>query len=296
MTVRRGPLYMIVAGGFFTVMVASVKVARADLGAVDIVLYRACVSTPVAFLLAAPSGLVVRRPALLLLRSLLGFGAMTCFFTAAGGLAIADLQLIGKLQPIGVAVLAPWLLGAGERSPTTLWIVLGGGLAGSVLLLGPDLAVGSLSGLWALAATGFSATAHLLVRRLGRTEAVSTQVFWFQLATLALAFLVVGARDGTLPSMPPAGLWAPLVVCGLATVAGQASMTKAYSLDRASTVAAASYLTPLFGVAADVLAFGSWPRAHAWLGGLLVMGSGLWLLFGDSRTAPDARRAGRARA
>lgn len=290
-TLRRGPLFMVVAGAFFTVMVTAVKVARAELGAFEIVLYRACISVPVTFLLALPAGLGVRRPGLLALRSALGFGAMACFFTAAKGLAIADLQLLGKLQPIWIALLAPWLLGAAERSSGALWLVLAGGLAGSALLLGPDLAVGSLWGLWALGATLFSAAAHLVVRRLGRTEAPRTQVFWFQLATLVAAFVVVVVDGGGVPSGPPRGLWAPLAVCGLATVGGQVFMTRAYALDRASTVAAASYLTPLFGVAADLLAFGAWPRAHAWLGGALVMGSGLWLLFGASGDAAPVRAA-----
>ena len=43
----------------------------------------------------------------MVVRCVLGFGAMTCFFTAAKGLSLADLSILAKLQPIVLAILAP---------------------------------------------------------------------------------------------------------------------------------------------------------------------------------------------
>lgn len=278
---RRGPLYMMLAGAFFTVMVAAAKVAREELLAIEVVFWRACISVPLAFAFArvGGSGLAVRNPRVLAMRSLLGFSAMVCFFTAAKGVTVADLSLIGKLQPIWVALMAPLLLGSAERSGRGLWGVIAGGLLGSALLIGPDLAVGSSYGLYALAATGFSAGAHVLVRLLGRTDAPSTQVFWFQLVTLGLALLAIVVTTGDLPRGPALPLWGPLALCGVGAALGQALMTRAYVLDGAARIAAASYATPLLGVAADALAFGVWPDLLGWVGGALVVGSGLWLLL-----------------
>jgi len=293
----RGPLYMMLAGAFFTVMVAAVKVARTELVAFEVVFWRACISVPVtlSLVLAGRTGLAVRNPGALLLRSVLGFGAMTCFFTAAKGVSIADLSLIGKLQPIWVALAAPLVLGATERSGRGLWLVITGGMIGSALLIGPELAVGAHFGLFALAATGFSAAAHLLVRLLGRTDAPATQVFWFQVATLILASAAIALVDGGLPDLPRVGLWAPLAVCGVSAAIGQAFMTRAYALDGAARIAAASYATPVLGVVADVVAFGVWPDVGGWVGGGLVVASGLWLLWSPApaagaRGAPMSRR------
>ena len=47
---------------------------------------------------------------LLATRIVVGFAAMTCFFTAAHGLAVADMSLIGRLQPLLIALLAPLFL------------------------------------------------------------------------------------------------------------------------------------------------------------------------------------------
>ena len=57
-------------------------------------------------------------------------------------------------------------------------------------------------------------------------------------------------------------------------------MTVAYSKDRAAPVAAAAYVAPVFGFAIDFFAFGVAPRMQALAGGVLVVGAGLYLVFG----------------
>ena len=56
-------------------------------------------------------------------------------------------------------------------------------------------------------------------------------------------------------------------------------MTRAYQLDKASTVAAASYAGPLFAVVGDILFFAAWPDAWALGGGALIVLAGAWLVF-----------------
>src|SRR5690606_5595330 len=150
---------------------------RVELTSLEIVFWRSTVAVPLALVLALPVGLRSGSARLLALRSLLGFVTMVGYFTAAGGLPLADLTLITKLQPVIVAVLAPLLLGAGERSGRRIALVLLLGLLGCGLIVGPELGGGGWYGAVALFAAVTSAGAHPCVRRRGPTDHPYAQVF-----------------------------------------------------------------------------------------------------------------------
>ena len=70
---------MLIATLLFTVMVGLVKVARAEMSAVELVFWRGLVSVPIALWMARKVGIgIVNRP-LMGLRIVLGFGAMMGF-------------------------------------------------------------------------------------------------------------------------------------------------------------------------------------------------------------------------
>ncbi|RZO66443.1 MAG: DMT family transporter [Sandaracinaceae bacterium] len=282
---RRGPLFMILAGLLFTVMLGLVKVAREELSALEVVCWRSVTALPLSFVLARRAGIAVKSRRTLLVRCVLGFGAVFGFFTAAKGLTMAQLSLVSKLQPILIAVLAPLALGVSEKSDKSVWVVLGLGLAGSALLLSPDLSSGSIYGLLALFAAVSSAGAHVAVRALGKTDNPFALVFWFQLFLCVAAVAAFVATERTLLPLPPAHLWWTLVGVGVSTTLAQLAMTRAYQLDKASTVAAASYAGPLFAVVGDILFFAAWPDAWALGGGALIVLAGAWLVF-SPRQAP----------
>ncbi len=284
---KRGPLLMFGATAAFTVMVGAVKVARAELGPLEIILWRSAVSMPLALFLAMRVGLRFHNPRVLAFRVLFGFAAMLGFFTAAKGLALGDLAIIGRTQPILVALMAPLWLGRGERSTGLLWVLLVAGMAGCALIVGPELRVGSTYGLWALGAACCSAMAHLAVRRLGATDHPYVIVFALQAAVGVLALFGTLAIEGALPSWPPSHLVGPLVLTGVMAIVGQLCLTHAYKIEKASTVAAASYAAPVFGMIADLLVWGALPSGWAIAGGLLVVGAGLVLVFGPATNVAD---------
>ena len=290
-TVYRGPLFMILASLSFSLMVACVKLVRAELEPLQVVFWRAAISTPLLLIpvLRGPGFRLGRRKAFAS-RLLFGFIAMTCFYTAAKGLALVDLSLISRLQPILLAVLAPLVLGRDERAQPGVWVAAAVGFTGCALILGPTLAVGTLWGAWALGATFASACAHLSLRRVAAADAGLTIVFWFHLGMLVLAALGLGL-DGEVPALPGGWLLAPLLGLGLLATAGQLLMTKAYSLDRAPVVAAASYSAILFSLLLDLAVFQQLPTLAALAGGTLVVGSSLWLVVkgGRGKPPPESR-------
>ncbi len=288
---RSGLLAMTAAAALFTVMTAAVRASRQHLPTLDVMLWRAAFALPALLPFAWRAGLTVVSRRGILLRSLLGFGAMVCFFTAARGLSVADLTLVSKLQPIWVALLAPRALGASERAGGRLWFALAMGLLGSALIVGPELRLGNVYGLWALAATVISAAAHLTVRALGRTDAPEITAFGFQVVLLPLVLLARFLWEGSPFALPPASLWGPLLVVGTSSAAAQLLMSRAYALAPAALVAAASYSAPLFAFLADYLLFGETPRPEALLGGFLVVAAGPLLLSDamaiDRKSPPD---------
>ena len=285
--VRRGPLYMIFATLAFTVMVGVVKVAREEMSALELVCWRGATSICLTFFLARRVGFAVRRPGLMLSRILFGFGAMTCFFTAAKGLALADLALLSKLQPILVALLAPLVLGAGERGGWVVAVALVLGVSGTMLLLAPELALGSGFAWWALGGTALSAGAHLSVRALSASHRPETIVFWFQVGGSLLAALLLLGTMGRIP-VPPLHLWPYVIGCGVAATVGQVLMTRAYAEDPAPLVAAASYVGPLWALGGDLLVFGIVPDWSLLIGGALVLTAGGILLTAKSGAAAGA--------
>jgi len=255
--------------------------ARAELSTFEVVLWRCVTALPVAYLLVRRAGADLRpkNGRLLALRCGLGFAAMFCFFTSTYGLALADVSILFKLQPIFVAGLAPLFLGRAERpSPLVLVAVLLG-LGGCALIIGPGLAVGNVYGLWAVGAAALGAGAHVALRGLAPTDDPYAIVFWYQASSLLLALLGVTLSEGAAPALPPPHLWPWLAVVGVSASLGQVVMTHAYRIEKASTVAAASYVGPLWAMIGDLLVFGALPSGWALAGGALVVGAGLALVL-----------------
>lgn len=291
---RRAPLLMIVASLLLTVMVAAVKVARAELSTFDVMLWRCATALPLAWLFARTrgTGLTVGHRGWMAARALLGFAAMTCFFTSTYGLALADVSILFKLQPIFVVALAPLVLGRSERSGPLVLVVIALGLLGSGLIIGPGLAVGNVYGLWAVGAAILAAAAHVALRKLGETDPPAVIVFWYQAVCTVLAVAGIFVMTGAPPALPPLHLWPWLALTGITATAGQLVMSEAYRLERASVVAAASYVGPLWAMLGDLIVFGALPTRWALSGGALVIAAGLVLVFrapapvGDTSVPP----------
>ena len=282
----RGPILMVFASLAFTLMVACVKVARVELSALEVAAWRGLSAVPLACWWARKTSWKVTAKRLLATRIVVGFAAMTCFFTAAHGLAVADMSLIGRLQPLLIALLAPLFLGSAETSDRRLWALMALGFVGCAVLLGPGLAVGNLYGLWALAAIGFSTLAHITLRALGPHDDPKIVVFFFQLGVTILALTVTVFQNGNLPPIPGSHLWLPLFGVGVLATTGQLWMTQAYALASAARVSAASHTSPVWAILLDIVLFSLWPTPEMILGGVIVMVAVLGLTTVDQSSKP----------
>ena len=277
---------MILAALMLTIMVAMVKYARADLSALEVVFWRGLTSIPLGLLIARGANFRLHNPRLFAARTLLGFCAMLGYFAAAKELLVADISLIGKLQPILLVLIAPVFLGASERAGAYIWVLLIAGITGCALILAPGLAVGSVYGLYCLGATVLSAFAHVCIRALMRNDDASVVVFYFQVCVMFLAVAALLLTTGGLPAIPDLELLPYLAGIGITATLGQVLMTQAYKEDRAAVVAASRYAAPIWAVTDDIVVFGVMPSWHVFVGGTIIVTAGLILLLSRNHPPP----------
>lgn len=286
--VRWGPVLMLLAALSFTMMVACVKMVRTDLSPFDVVWWRGLVSVPLCAIAVPRGSWRIQNHRWFAVRVLFGFTAMVGYYTAAGGLPVANLTLINRLQPFAIAFLTPLFLGAAERPDARTWRLSLLGVAGCGVLLAPALDSSNTAGLFALLTVVTSGVSHTALRALGPTEHSATVVFWFQvLVTLGALVWVVG-RDGAFPAVPATHLLPWLFGVGLFATLGQSFLARAYQLDRAALVAAASHASPVFAFAVDYIVFAHTPDWTTLVGGGIVLVAALLLVLQPAPPPPAA--------
>lgn len=276
-----GVTLMLLASAAFAAMSACVKALGPGFPFAEAVLVRALLSLPVLVLLARTWGvpLRVRRPLLMLARSLLGFAGMLCYFFALQRGPLAIVTLLNRLQPLFVAALAPSVLG--ERTTRGTALVLLASLAGALLVMRPGSAHFDFPALVAALGAVVSALAHLAVRRLSATD---------DPLLIVIAFTAVDVLGGASLSVahfvrPTPHQWWLLVGTAAAAGLGQLLLTHAYRRDEASRVAAASYSSVVWALVIGYLLWQELPDRLALLGGAVIVGAGLALVLQRRATA-----------
>ena len=226
-------------------------------------------------------GLSSSVPGLHLLRGVAGVGAMYCFFFAIAHIPLAEAMLLKLTAPIFVPlVVFLWLR---EEVTAPVWLAIGIGFAGVVVILAPALGQGS-HGLSPVALIGLlggalAALAKVTVRRLSYSEPTSRIVFYFALIATAVSAVPLLWSWQT----PSAGAVAWLVLVAACATLGQLLLTTGLSLAPASRMAAFAYSSVIFAAGYGWLI---WHEALTWdlaAGSVLIAAAGL--LAGRRRRA-----------
>lgn len=243
------------------------------------------------------TALRTRHPFGHIARGLVGVSAMGLSFFALTRLPLPEAITLNYAQPLLVVVFSALFLH--ETIRVYRWSAVAVGLFGVVIVSWPNLtlftggdavesrqAVGMVA---ALAAAAISAVAMLLVRRLVQTERTSSIVLWFSLTASVMALVSV-------PFGWAALTWsqvALLVGAGICGGLGQVLMTESYRHAEASTVAPFEYTSLILGIAVGYLAFGDIPTLYTIVGGLIVIGAGLFIIWRERRLGLERGRARR---
>jgi drug/metabolite transporter (DMT)-like permease len=281
---------MVLAAFFFSAMSLLVKLVGLRLPSQEVVFVRALVSLTVAYALVrrARLGNWGKRKGLLVVRGMMGFAALSCFFYALIHLPLADATVIQYTNPVWTAWLGWWLLNEGlSRREAAL---SGAGLLGVLLIARPTLLFGGASRLEPLAvAVGmagalFSAAAYVSVRKLGRTEHPLMIVFYFTLVTVPASIPGL-LMHAVMPTAHELGL---LGGVGLSAVLGQLYLTRGLQREPAGRATAIGYVQIVFAATWGVLWFHEYPDAMSLAGAAMVLVS-VVVLARRRRASPGAR-------
>ena len=227
------------------------------------------------------------RPVSHVLRGLVGVSSMGLGFFALTRLPLPEWIAINYAQPLIVVVFSAVFLG--ETVRVFRWTAVAIGFVGVVIVSWPKLTLissgaelgqGEALGVMAvLAGAAISAVAMLLVRGLVRTEQSATIVFWFSITcTMAgLATLPFGWSPLT------AAQAATLIGTGLCGGVGQILMTESYRHADMSTIAPFEYTSMILGIAIGYLVFSEVPTIYTLVGGTVVVGAGLFIIWREQQ-------------
>jgi len=242
----------------------------------------------VLFLLKGPGLFRTPHPVLQITRGVLAAVSATLFIVGIRYIPLADAVAISFIAPFVVTVLSALVL----REPVGLrrWIAVTLGFAGTLIIIRPGTGVMHPAAFVIIFAATFFALRQIVSRKLAASDNVATTV-----AFTAVAALVV-------LSVPQPFVWAwpddtkqILLLISLAACAGigEFFVIKALEIALAVVVAPVQYLLLIFGTIYGYLVFDQFPDAATWIGALIIVATGLYML---NRERHDARMRRKARA
>ncbi len=282
---RAAVLWMIFGSFCFGSMNALVKWTTVHVDVWMIILVRSAVIAfaVAAFAVSRGISLRVNDPKTMFLRCAVGLTAMILYFTALGRIPIGQAVTLQYTAPLFVTLLSGKVL-AERVSPDVALLVITA-FAGIVLIVSPDLGSVEPDALLALGSGLFAALAYMYVRELRKTDSAASVVFWFAAASVA-GSVVQAAPD--LFSLDRQTM-AALIGIGIGAGGGQIGITLAYQKAKAAYVGAFSYLTVIVATFYGFTVFGETLSTADWIGGLLIIVSGIALVFmvpaGDEKTS-----------
>lgn len=273
MTISPGIRAMLLSAFAFSVMSPLVKVAGDRLSSVEIGLVRGVLTLGFSAWAVWRAGLSPwgHDRKWLVVRGLLGFAGLHCYFYGVTHLPLADATVIHLTNPLLVAIAAAIFLGDPLRRADLVGIGLG--LTGVVLVSRPSFLFGGgdrpldplALGIAVLGAI-IGASAYVVVRKLRATEHPLVVVLQFPLLTVPL----------TLPIVAPVWVWPTpwewlvMLGVGIFTQIGQVKMTEALHLEPAARATAVSYVQILFAMAFGVALFRETPTPWTIAGAVAI--------------------------
>jgi drug/metabolite transporter (DMT)-like permease len=274
----RGIGAMLIAAAVFAVMDATLKQLSPHYPPLQVASMRGWASLPFLLLPVICSGrwreLRPVRWYLHVLRGLLAVAMLCLFVFSLRSLSLADAYSITLCAPLLITALSVPLLR--EHVDGRRWLAIAVGLCGVLVILRPS--AGSAITFGALAAVGATicyALASILIRMAARSESTLSMSLSF-VAVVAVAAGVLAAPNWIAVREVD---WPVLALLGLTGALGQYFVIEAFRQAPASVVAPFDYTALLWGALIDWLIWSTVPGSQTYLGGGIVVASGLYLIY-----------------
>jgi drug/metabolite transporter (DMT)-like permease len=238
---------------------------------------------PLLVTMLGASALSAKRPWLNLLRGMLHGAASLLFFVAVKYMPLADVFAIYFVEPFMLAALSAIFLG--DRVDWRRWLAIAVGFGGAMIVIQPSFEIFGLKALLPVACAFLFALYLFMNRAIGEADSPLT------MQTMAgiggTVFMAVSLWTGSTlgnpdfaPSLPTSWLGLVLLLI-LGSISGYAHMlvVRAFRLAPLSLLAPFQYFEIISATVLGYALFGDFPNASKWLGILIIVGSGLFIIW-----------------
>jgi drug/metabolite transporter (DMT)-like permease len=216
-------------------------------------------------------GLRPARPLIQVIRGLTMAGATTMFVLGARSVDFADAIAILYAYPFLLVIIAVLFLG--ERANRVVWIGVGGGFVGVLLVMRPEFEQINIGNLYIFACAVIVSIQLALNRKLGNLSPPLITSFVGAFCAAAVLTPVVVANWVAVPD----DAWSYIALLIVSGAINQTLLVYAFAHADASTLAPFSYFEIVSAVAFGYLFFDTLPTSLSWLGILLIVFSGLYV-------------------
>jgi drug/metabolite transporter (DMT)-like permease len=170
----------------------------------------------------------------------------------------------------------------GEHVGWRRWLAICVGLVGVITMLHPTasslVSLGAVAAFLSAAGYAFNAIA---LRVITRTDTTASVVFWM-IGIMTLLALIIAA-----PHWVPIRRedWPALAAIGVFSAIAQHLLTEAFRNAPPSVVAPFEYTALLWGILVDRVVWGVFPTSRVYIGGGIVIASGLYLIWREHRSS-----------
>lgn len=247
------------------------------------------------FLLAIQgrSALSAKRPGLNLLRGVLHGAASLMFFTAVKYMPLADVFAIYFVEPFILTALSAVFLG--EKVGWRRWLAIVVGFGGAMIVIQPSYEVFGLTSLLPVACAFLYALYMFLNRAIGEADTpVTMQTMAGIGGTLFMGAVLIGGEAAGQAdfaiSLPTSWLGLVLLVI-LGSISGYAHLivVRAFRMAPLSVLAPFQYFEIIAATILGYALFNDFPTVSKWVGILIIVGSGLFILWREQRRVAERR-------
>lgn len=282
----RAILFMAIAVNLFPFMNVAAKYLSTEYTTVQIVWARYAGHLAFMLLMFMPGrGLALlraSRPGVHIGRSLLMFASTACFFGALRWIDVPTASAINFTSPLIVTALAAPLLG--EAVGLRRWAAVAVGFAGAMIIIRP----GGGDGHWAMLlvlSTAFTyASYQIATRKFAAADPPETSITYISFVGAAISTLALPFAWVTPASVLDVVLFALL---GLIGGVGHYLVIRAFQVGEASVLAPFNYGQLVMAILLSYLVFDSFPDLWTFVGAGIIIASGLYVTYRESRRRPS---------
>lgn len=227
------------------------------------------------------SGLSTNHPRLLVVRGFLGIIALLSWHYSLVHVPLTEATTLSFTAVIFTSLAA--ILFLGEKVRIKRWLAIACGFLGAVIVLQPFSREFNPLLLVVIFSTVFWALFLTLIKYLSQIDSTTSIVAWnaILMTVLSLPFAIYYWQ------WPVGSQWIWLIAIGTIGTLGNLCMVRALALADTSAVMSIDFLRLIWGSCIGYFIFADLIHASTWIGGVLIVVSGIYIIFRESRTDND---------